>query len=372
MAHLLAIEADARGRDSYEEARAAYWRARLLAEAGGPRRDAARAIWADLAARFPASYYGVVARARLDDAEPGEALPARAPAASPAPAISDAGDLDRDPHFRAGVALLRIGLDRAAAEELNAIDLARLQDHDARPALLVADLLHRAGDARSASMLLRTVARGAIRRGPDDQNLRAWRVAYPPAFRQHVARWAPRANVPVDLFHALLREESALDPRAVSPAGAMGLSQLMLPTAREVARAIGMRRPTRGDLEVPAVSIRIGARYLGDLLVRFEGSIPLALASYNAGPGAVERWLADRGHLDVDEFVEEIPYQETRGYVKRVLRSFAAYRILYGAEPHAPVELRLARRPAREPGARGARVRPPEKATQRPFAGTAR
>jgi soluble lytic murein transglycosylase len=329
-------------------------------------REAARAIWADLAARFPASYYGVVARARLDEAEPGEALPARAPVAPPAPVTHDAGDLDQDPHFRAGVALLRIGLDRAAAEELNAIDIARLRDHDARPALLVADLLHRAGDARSASLLLRTIARGALRRGPDDPNLRAWRVAYPPVFREHVARWAPRANVPVDLFHALIREESALDARAVSPAGAVGLSQLMLPTAREVARALRMRPPRRDDLEVPAVSIRIGARYLGHLLGRFGGSIPLALASYNAGPGAVARWLAERGDLDVDEFVEEIPYEETRGYVKRVLRSFAAYRILYGAEPHAPVELRVSRRSAREPGLRADRVRPPARTPRNP------
>jgi soluble lytic murein transglycosylase len=365
LAQLSAIEADARGKDAYEEGRAAYWRARLLAGSGGPGREAARAIWADLAARFPASYYGLVARARLDEAEPGEALPVRAPDEAPALATHDAGDLGRDPHFRAGVALLRIGLDRAAAEELRAIDPARLREHDARPALLVAELLHRAGDARSASLLLRTIARDALRRAPDGQSLRAWRVAYPPAFREHVTRWAPRESVPVDLFHALIREESALDPRAVSPAGAVGLSQLMLPTAREVARELRLRRPTRRDLEVPAISIRIGTRYLGDLLGRFGGSIPLALASYNAGPAAVTGWLAKRRDLDVDEFVEEIPYEETRGYVKRVLRSYAAYRILYGAEPHAPVELRLARRPAREPAPRAGRVPQPAASERR-------
>jgi soluble lytic murein transglycosylase len=366
IAHLLAIEEDARGRDSHDEARAAYWRARLLAESGDAGRESARAIWSDLATRFPASYYGVLARARLDEAEPGEALPAPAPAAPPAPVTHDAGDLALDPHFRAGVALLRIGVDRTAAEELNAIDLARLRDHDARPALLVADLLLRAGDARSASLLLCTVARDALRRGPDGRNLRAWRVAYPRAFREHVARWAPRATVPVDLFHALIREESGLDARAVSPAGAVGLSQLMLPTAREVARAHRMRPPTTRDLEVPAISIRIGSRYLGDLLGRFGGSIPLALASYNAGPGAVARWVAKRGDLDVDEFVEEIPYEETREYVKRVLRSFAAYRLLYGAEPDAPVELRLARRSAHEPGLRAGRAGPPGRTPRDP------
>jgi soluble lytic murein transglycosylase len=356
IAHLLAIEADARGRDPYEEARAAYWRARLLAAAGHAGREAARAIWADLAARFPAGYYGVVARARLGERDGPDGLPPHAPAATPAPETHDPGDLEQDRHFRAGIALLRIGLHRAAAEELNAIDPARLGDHGARPALLVADLLHRAGDARAASLLLRTVAPGALRRTPDARNLRAWRVAYPPAFREHVARWAPRARVPVDLFHALIREESALDPRAVSPAGAVGLSQLMLPTARQVARALRMRPPTRADLTVPAVSIRIGTRYLGDLVRRF-GSIPIALASYNAGPGAVSGWLEERGHLDVDEFVEEIPYDETRGYVKRVIRSFATYRILYGDGADDPLDL-LGPSRERPPPAVSARQRP--------------
>jgi soluble lytic murein transglycosylase len=81
----------------------------------------------------------------------------------------------------------------------------------------------------------------------------------------------------------------------------------------------------------PATSIRIGAAYLGDLLVRFGGSAALALAAYNAGENAVGRWRAAEPGLPLDEFVEEIPYGETRGYVKRVLRSYASYRLLAGA-----------------------------------------
>jgi soluble lytic murein transglycosylase len=143
--------------------------------------------------------------------------------------------------------------------------------------------------------------------------------------------------VPIDLLQALMREESALDPRAVSPVGAIGLTQLMLPTAREIARQLRMPRPSRSDLMKSAVNIRIGARYLGQLIRKFDGSVPLAVAAYNAGGGAVSRWVEARGALDLDEFVEEIPYDETRGYVKRVLRSFAAYRLLYGAPDAAPL-----------------------------------
>jgi soluble lytic murein transglycosylase len=109
----------------------------------------------------------------------------------------------------------------------------------------------------------------------------------------------------------------------------------MLPTAQDVARSLKLGKMTRERLTDASLNIRIGSRYLGDLVRRFEGSIALALAAYNAGGGAVNRWLEQRRGLELDEFVEEIPVEETRGYVKRVLRSYASYRLLYGkpAEP---------------------------------------
>jgi soluble lytic murein transglycosylase len=332
MAQLLAIEEEAA--DPYEHARAAYWRARLLASRGERGARAARDLWADLVARYPADYYGLLSRARLSDRE-GDALPSPVLAASEEvePSSWDAGELRADAHFRAGMLLHRLGLRREAAEELGAIDGRRLREAaTATPeaVLLVAHLLDRAGDHRAAHNLLRIRARGALRRPPEGENLRAWRIAYPPAFREDVRRWAPAAGVPVDLLQALMREESALDPRAVSPAGAVGLTQLMLPTAREVARQLRLGRVGRAELANPSLNIRLGSRYLGSLIRRFDGSVALALAAYNAGGGAVSRWLGERRGVELDEFVEEIPIEETRGYVKRVLRSFAAYRLLYG------------------------------------------
>jgi soluble lytic murein transglycosylase len=342
IAQLLAIEEDRRD-DAYEHARAAYWRARLLEPRGEDGRRAARAIWSDLVARYPADYYGVLARARLSDG--GEALPSplRAASAEVEPTRWEAGALRADPHFRAGVLLLRLGRARDAAEELAAIEARRLREASAATPdaiLLVAHLLDRAGDHRAAHHLLRTRARPALRHAPEGENLRAWRVAYPPAYRDLIRRWAPSAGVPPDLMQALMREESALDPRAVSPAGAIGLTQLMPATAQEVATQLRLGRVGRGDLTDPSLNIRLGSRYLGGLLRRFDGSVPLALAAYNAGGGAVSRWLDQRHGLEIDEFVEEIPIEETRGYVKRVLRSYAAYRLLYGVpgEP-APVGL---------------------------------
>lgn len=342
-ARLLALEEDRRD-DPYEHGRAAYWRARVLAESGAEGRAAARAIWADLVARYPADYYGLLSRARLAGDGRQPALPA--PALLPRPVAEaelswDPASLRDDPRFRAGVLLLRLGLSRDAADELSAIDPRRLKEAGAESpdaVLLVADLLDRAGDHRAAHGLLRTRARAAFRRPPDGENVRAWRIAYPPAFREAVRRWAPAAGVPVDLVQALMREESALDPRALSPAGAIGLTQLMLPTAQQVARQLRLGKVTRASLTDASLNIRLGSRYLGDLVRRFDGSVPLALAAYNAGAGAVGRWMETRRGLELDEFVEEIPVEETRGYVKRVMRSYAAYRLLYGdAAAEGPV-----------------------------------
>jgi soluble lytic murein transglycosylase len=334
IARFLDIEEAERDQDGYEHARAAYWRARLLSARGEEGARAARAVLSDLVRRYPADYYGLLARARIADlsGEGGPPVVLPEPMALPAEAGEERwplGPLASDPHLRAGVALLRAGLGRDAAGELAAVELPA---GDPGAVLLVADLLDRAGDHRTAHHLLRTRARAALRRAPEPANLRAWRIAYPPAFRAVVARHAPAAGIDPELLQALMREESALDPLAVSPAGAIGLTQLMLPTAREVARRLKVARPSKRDLMRPEVNIRLGARYLGDLVRRYDGEAALALAAYNAGGGAVSRWLVQRGELELDEFVEEIPLEETRGYVKRVLRSYAAYRLLYGAE----------------------------------------
>jgi len=331
---LARIEADYRDSDPYEYARAAYWRGRVQASSGKKADlEEAHALWAKVADRYPADYYGLLARARLAEVGVPELRTAAAagPGANPGFHYS-AGWMAQDAHFKAGLALLRLGLMRSAAEELNAV-LGRgpVGGEGTEQTFLLAELLDRAGDPKSAHNLIRTLGRTILRQRPEGTNLRLWRVAYPPAFRDQVGRWAPQAGVPVDLLQALMREESALDPRVISGAGAVGLTQLMLPTAQSLAKRHKLHRPAQADLMRPEVNLQLGAIYLGELLRRFDGNSALALASYNAGENAVEGWLKARGKLPLDEFVEEIPIQETRGYVKRVLRSYAAYRLLYGS-----------------------------------------
>jgi soluble lytic murein transglycosylase len=114
--------------------------------------------------------------------------------------------------------------------------------------------------------------------------------------------------------------------------GAVGLMQVMPATAQVMAKKNGGGEVGREDLFDYETNIRFGVKYLGQLLEQFSGNVAQVVASYNAGPQAVSTWLAKYAGRDQDEFVEMIPYQETRQYVKRVLRSYREYLRLAGTE----------------------------------------
>jgi soluble lytic murein transglycosylase len=346
----LAAHPDAEGAD---EERARYWRARALLEtepgeteaASAAAREAARADLVWLVEMRPFTYHGLLARGRLADLDAErlraleEAQTERVSAALRTRAPLHAGPLARDPHFIAAVELLRLGMNAEAAREVLAVDRAparALGKDGEEPLVLLADISARAGDLRNAHALIRTELRPLLRRTAETLALRAASLAYPLAFREQIAKAARHASVPPDLLQALMREESALDPNALSSAGALGLTQLMPSTARSIAQRLKLRDYSTPRLADPEVNIRIGAAYLGELYRRFHHPV-LALASYNAGPGAVAGWMKARGALPLDVFVEEIPLDETRTYVKRCLRSFAAYQYLYGnGQPRIP------------------------------------
>jgi peptidoglycan lytic transglycosylase len=126
-----------------------------------------------------------------------------------------------------------------------------------------------------------------------------------------------------------MREESGFKPDAISPVGARGLLQLMPETAARVAPDLGLAAPAPEALYEPALNVRLGTALLANLVHEFDGRLPLAIGGYNAGASAVERWLADAPALVEDEWIEAIPYDETRAYVRRVLRSLRAYEVLY-------------------------------------------
>ena len=135
-----------------------------------------------------------------------------------------------------------------------------------------------------------------------------------------------------------MREESAFSPRIESFANAIGLTQMLVKTARRFSDGAPVTRDDAAGSRPRTSSW--AARFLGFLWKRFDGAAPLAIAGYNAGEAAVDRWLGERGDLDMDEFMETIPYDETRNYTKRVLASYFAYSWLYGDKPVPAVPLR--------------------------------
>ena len=155
-----------------------------------------------------------------------------------------------------------------------------------------------------------------------------WTAGYPLAYTGLVAQHAAANGLSEGLVYALIRAESEFSPTIASGAGAIGLMQMMPATARQTAREKGDFDPLR--LTVPEYNITLGTRHLRDLMKGYNGDVIYVAAAYNAGSGALARWRKNLKGLQKDEFIESIPYQETRDYVKKVYASAATYRQLYG------------------------------------------
>ncbi len=132
------------------------------------------------------------------------------------------------------------------------------------------------------------------------------------------------------LMQSILREESYFNPNARSVTDARGLMQLMPDTAREVAQRYGIPLVSPDDLYNPVTNVRLGSQYYLFLKGMLDGRDISSIAAYNGGIGSVQRWKSNLNYQDTDEFVEQIPYQETQLYVKKVFRSYWNYVRIYG------------------------------------------
>jgi len=165
------------------------------------------------------------------------------------------------------------------------------------------------------------------------------RLSYPKGFQEFVGPYSKKYGVDELLIYSIIREESRFQKDVVSPADAVGLMQLIPPTARTVARQIGINGFSTAMLTIPRINIEMGIFYFKQVLDKFNGDVELALASYNAGPHRAADWKTRFYGLEKDEFIEEVPFRETRNYIRRILRSYGAYKAIYGDTAQAaPVE----------------------------------
>jgi soluble lytic murein transglycosylase len=179
------------------------------------------------------------------------------------------------------------------------------------------------------------VGDGILRRAPTAQNIWAWQCLYPRPYSATVDRLEQRYALPGGIVYSVMRQESEFRPDARSHVGAVGLMQLMPRTAERAARELAIEHASE-RLTQAEYNIELGAYYLGKLLGTFDQRVALAIASYNAGPHAVSRWLAGAKGLPLDIWAARIPYEETRNYLAKVMSNWARYRYLGGGPENVP------------------------------------
>lgn len=163
-----------------------------------------------------------------------------------------------------------------------------------------------------------------------EKGRKLWETAYPRAYNQYVDIYSSKFKVPEELIWGIMRAETNYKKDAISPVGALGLMQVMPVTGYRVAEILNEKNFTPKKLLQPETAVKIGSRYLKRLMDRFENAIPFVAAGYNAGPHRVKSWVSNFGNLETDEFIEHIPFLETRNYVKRVVSNAHIYAQIYG------------------------------------------
>jgi soluble lytic murein transglycosylase len=292
----------------------------------------ARACYRKLATSFENHYYAMLARERLKTA-------AATPAASPSAEIAQ---------FVAGIRLgasTPVAAETAAATQmriersrlLRAAGLNDLADAelrfgirtDGQPALLAMELADSADAPHQALRIMKSSS-------PDYLNLpvpaaprKFWELLFPLPYRTDLVRDAKDRDLDPYLLAGLIRQESEFNPQAVSRAKAYGLTQIRPATGRQFARKAGVPKFTTRVLSQPAANLKIGTSILRSMLDQQGGKLEQTLAAYNAGPERVVQWMSWNTYREPAEFVESIPFTETRDYVQAVLRNAEMYRRLY-------------------------------------------
>jgi soluble lytic murein transglycosylase len=283
-----------------------YWRARAVSATIDE--DAAAPLWREIAGLR--DYYGYLAADRLHETYNLNSRPSPVDAATQSALAAEPGLVRAHELFACEM------WDEATTEWTAAVGSA-----DA--AIKVQAALLAAGWGWYAEAIATLVQSGEI----DDVNLR-----YPRPYLDRVNEASSLARVPPDWILAVMRQESLFRKDAVSRADARGVMQMLPATASAVARRWHISSPAGEGLFDPSVAIPLGAAYLRELLDRYGGHLALSLAAYNAGPAAVARWLPQR-RMDADIWMENIPYNETRGYVQHILEHIIAFAWVRSAEP---------------------------------------
>jgi soluble lytic murein transglycosylase len=316
-----------------ETSNALYWRARLAEEDN--QFVMARAFYQKLSDRYRNFYYAELGRQRLK----------HLPATTDTEAVTQFAVLDRVPalpsggkvteqepptdelHVQKAQLLGNGGLVDFAVRELQA---AAAADGGSWATGETAQLYVETGHYDRAIEYMKRSAPNYFALDIPDLPRKYWEALFPKPYWSDLKHSSTANGLDPYLVASLIRQESEFNPNAVSRANAVGLMQLLPKTGKMVAKEEKLKRYNASQLYTPAVNLQLGTRYFKGMVDKFGGSFEYALAAYNAGSDRVDEWLAQGKYRDPQEFVESIPFTETREYVQAILRNASVYKQLYG------------------------------------------
>ncbi|MFQ5787318.1 MAG: transglycosylase SLT domain-containing protein, partial [Thermodesulfobacteriota bacterium] len=307
---LAAFSAYTNSSSSYNSSSNKYWKARALEKQG--RRQEALSLYEELARSTLPSYHSYLAQKKTGIK----------------PYLGVSGDEinTQSSNVNNGKAKAELLIDLEMFDDaISEIDIIREESINEQDLMQVSLLYANADDFYNSIKIAQRL------------NLpQAIELSYPRGYKEIVRAYSKKYNVDEYLIYSIMREESRFQKNAVSPANAIGLMQLIPSTARSTARQVGISGFNVDMLNIPRINIELGIYYFKKVLDEFNGDVHLALASYNAGPHRAADWMVRFHNFEKDEFVEEIPFRETRNYIRRILRSYGAYKAIYGNEASQP------------------------------------
>jgi soluble lytic murein transglycosylase len=324
---------------SSENASAAlYFLGRLADQARD--RGVARAYYDEIAREYPNQYYAMLARDRLTPVAKIDPWPA--PSSETAEFLRTVGFpqrarvsvFDASASSRARIERAKM-LISAGLKDWAEIELRYGAQNGDQPHLLAMELAALIGDGQPAQAIryIKSYAGNYLFLPIESAPLDFWRLAFPLPYRADLERFSKQNKLDPFLMAALIRQESEFDAKVTSPANARGLTQIEPATGRELGRKLKIPKYTIAKLFQPEINLQFGTYYLRLVTDQLGGHTEAALAAYNAGMSRAKSWLTWGDFKEPAEFVETVPFTQTRGYIQAVLRNADAYRRIYGPQP---------------------------------------
>jgi soluble lytic murein transglycosylase len=308
---------------------ALYWRARLAEEDGETAK--ARAFYLKLSDRFRNYYYADLARTRLKGLKNSEtvhySLLDRVPPLPRGPKVIEPEIPEDNLRVQKAELLENGALADLAVREVQAA--AQEEEGDWAPVEMARIYKNTGRYDRALSLMKRTVPNYFALDVPEIPRS-YWEALFPEAYWSDLKRYSTENDLDPFLVASLIRQESEFNPMAVSRANAVGLMQLLPSTGKKVAKDLKVKHFNPSELYLPVRNLQLGTRYFKSMVDQFGGQFEYALAAYNAGSDRVNEWLGQAKYRDVPEFVESIPFTETREYVQAIMRNANVYKQLYG------------------------------------------